>query len=52
MSSMNMRGRIVKILVLLAKHLYPWMYKIPNNWPNLVRFLAGSTPRIGCKVVY
>ncbi|KAH0732243.1 hypothetical protein KY289_003431 [Solanum tuberosum] len=25
---------------------------IPNNWPDLVRYLANYTPMIGCKVVY
>ncbi|KAH0711960.1 hypothetical protein KY289_007919 [Solanum tuberosum] len=52
MSYLSMRGGIANNLILLAKQLYPWMYHLPNNWPELVRYLIGYTPRIGCKVVY
>ncbi|XP_049399871.1 uncharacterized protein LOC125863926 [Solanum stenotomum] len=52
MSYLGMRGGIANNLILLARQLYPWMYHLPNNWPELVRYLTGYTPRIGCKVVY
>ncbi|KAH0690096.1 hypothetical protein KY289_017454 [Solanum tuberosum] len=52
MSYLSMRGGIENKLILLAKQLYPWMYHLSNNWPELVIYLTGYTPRIDCKVVY
>jgi len=52
MSYLSMRGGIANNLILLAKQLYPWMYHLPNNRLELVRYLTGYTPRIDCKVVY
>ncbi|KAK4733442.1 hypothetical protein R3W88_007703 [Solanum pinnatisectum] len=28
------------------------MHNMPNNWPEIVRFLTEYSPTVGCKVVY
>ncbi|KAH0679086.1 hypothetical protein KY284_020171 [Solanum tuberosum] len=52
MSYMSRRGGICSNLILLAKQRYPWMQNMPNNWPEIVRFLIEYSPKVGCKMLY
>lgn len=52
MSPWNMMKEITRTLVFLIKTFYPWLKFIPENWPDLLSFLQGYTPRSTCSVVY
>ncbi|KAG5610482.1 hypothetical protein H5410_021763 [Solanum commersonii] len=52
MSYMSRRGGIFSNLILLAKQRYLWIQNMPNNWPEIVRFLIEYSPKVGCKMLY